>query len=292
MNRRMALAAIAAAAASPALARADTLSGRTFAPSLAGAPFPHASRANGHDYGKIHYAASTSYADSTVGIYVPSSFAPGRTVDAIVHFHGWNNHVAEVFRRYRLREQVEASGVGAVLVVPQGPKDAPDSNDGKLELDRGGLARLLADVVAFLNTRGVTKAATIGRVVLTAHSGGYAGAGGSLALGEVDTITDVILFDAAYGSFDAFATWANASPERHLLSVFTNDTSFGNAVLMAKTQAARSNPVVLDAASMTLAQLQTRSPTFAVTADVVHDELMQKHDWYELFLRATALARR
>jgi len=148
MNRRAALATIAAVAATPTLARADALPGRTFAPSLPSAPFPHASRANGHDYDKVHYAAATAYADSTVGIYVPTTFSAGKSVDAIVHFHGWNNHVDEVFRRYRLREQVEASGVNAILIVPQGPKDAPDSNDGKLELDQGGLARLLADVVA------------------------------------------------------------------------------------------------------------------------------------------------
>jgi len=293
MNRRAALATIAAvAAASPTLARADALPGRTFAPSLPSAPFPHPSRANGHDYNKVHYDAATAYADSTVGIYVPTTFAAGKSVDAIVHFHGWNNHVDEVFRRYRLREQVEASGVNAVLIVPQGPKDAPDSNDGKLELDRGGLARLLADVVAYLNTQGVATATTVGRVVLTAHSGGYGGCGGSLALGGVDTITDVILFDSAYGYFDAFAAWANASPSHHFLSLFTNDTAYGNTILMAKMQAARSNPNVLDAGAMTLAQLQTRAPTFAVTTDVVHDELMQKHDWYELFLKSTALERR
>jgi len=292
MNRRTALTAIAAVAAAPTLARADALPGRTFAPSLPSAPFPHASRANGHDYDKVHYDAATAYSDSTVGIYVPTNFSAGTSVDAIVHFHGWNNHVDEVFRRYRLREQVEASGVNAVLIVPQGPKDAPDSDDGKLELDRGGLARLLADVVAYLHAQGVTNAATIGRVVLTAHSGGYGGAGGSLALGGVAAITDVILFDSAYGYFDAFAAWADASPSHHFLSLFTNDTAYGNTILMAKMQARRSNPNVLDAGSMTLAQLQTRTPTFAVTTDVVHDELMQKHDWYQLFLKSTALERR
>jgi len=286
------MAAIAAAAAAPPLARADALPGRTYAPSLPSAPFPHASRANGHDYNKVHYDAATAYADSTVGIYVPSGYAPGAAVDAIVHFHGWNNHVDEVFRRYRLREQVQASGANAVLIVPQGPKDAPDSDDGKLELDPGGLARLLADVVAYLNAQGVTRAKAVGRVVLTAHSGGYGGAGGSLALGGVDSITDVILFDAAYGYFDSFAAWANASPAHHFLSLFTNDTAYGNTILMAKKQAARSRPNVLDAGTMTLAQLQTRAPTFAVTTDVVHDELMQKLDWYELFLKSTALDRR
>lgn len=283
---------MAAVTAVPQLARADALAGRTYAPSLPSAPFPHASRANGHDYAKVHYDAATAYADSTVGIYVPGGYVPGTTVDAIVHYHGWNNHVDEVFRRYRLREQVQASGANAVLIVPQGPKDAPDSNDGKLELDPGGLSRLLADVVAFLNAQNVTGAKAIGRVVLTAHSGGYGGAGGSLALGGVETITDVILFDAAYGYFDAFAGWANASPSHHFLSLFTNDTAYGNTILMAKMQGARSRPNVLDAGAMTLAQLQTRAPTFAVTTDVVHDELMQKLDWYELFLKTTALERR
>jgi len=283
---------MAAVTAAPQLVRADALPGRTYAPSLPSAPFPHASRANGRDYAKVHYDAATAYADSTVGIYVPGGYVAGATVDAIVHFHGWNNHVDEVFRRYRLREQVQASGANAVLIVPQGPKDAPDSNDGKLELDPGGLSRLLADVVAFLNAQNVTGAKAVGRVVLTAHSGGYGGAGGSLALGGVQTITDVILFDAAYGYFDAFAAWANASPSHHFLSLFTDDTAYGNTILMAKMQGARSRPNVLDAGSMTLAQLQTRTPTFAVTTDVVHDELMQKLDWYELFLKSTALERR
>jgi len=291
MNRRAALAAIAAAGAfAPALVRADA-AGRTFAPSLPSAPFPHPSRANGHDYDKVHYSTEAAYSDSTVGIYVPANFRDGANIDAIVHFHGWHNHVDDVFRRYRLREQVEASGVGAILIVPQGPKDAPDSGDGKLELDRGGLARLLADVLAYLNAQRATKASAIGRVAITAHSGGYGGAGGSLLLGGVDAITDVILFDAAYGYFDAFAGWADASPAHHFLSVFTADTSMGNATLMAEMQAAAHSDVrVFDADAMTLAQLQTRAPTFAETRTVAHDDLMQKFSWYELFLKATALA--
>jgi hypothetical protein len=289
MNRRTALAALAAASIAPTLVRADTLPGRTFAPSLPSAPFPHPSRASGHDYNKVHYGVDTSYSDSTVGIYVPAKFRDGASIDAIVHFHGWNNHVAEVFRRYQLREQLEGSGKNAILIVPQGPKDAPDSNDGKLELDQGGLARLLADVLAYLKTQSVTTASAIGKVVLTAHSGGYGGAGGALTRGGVGTITDVILFDSAYGYFDAFADWANASPDHHFLSLFTDDTSFGNTALMAKMQPVRREIRVLDADTMTLAQLQTRMPTFAGTSAVIHDELMQKLDWYELFLKTTAL---
>jgi hypothetical protein len=301
-TRRVFLGALTATASALAVARADPdpspspiptpeppLPGRTFLPSLPSAPFPHPSRANGHDYAGKHFSAAESYGDSTVGIYVPSWYRSSNTTDLIVHFHGWSNHVAEVFRRYELREQLETSGVNAILVVPQGPKDAQDSSDGKLELDDGGFARFVADVASFLKSRGVVPTAEVRRIVLTAHSGGYGGAGGVLTRGGMnDRISDVILFDAAYAYYDALANWVMGSPDRHLLSLFTDDTSLGNANVMALLQGKRSY-AVRDAAGMTLEQLQTRQPTFVLTNDVAHDELMQRYKWYELFLKTTAL---
>ncbi len=43
---------------------------------------------------------------------------------------------------------------------------------------------------------------------------------------------------------------------------------------------------------MTLDELSVRAPTFLLTTEVAHDELMQKFAWYELFLKTTALQRR
>src|SRR5581483_1550582 len=99
-----------------------------------------------------------------------------------------------------------------------------------------------------------------------------------------DRVTDVILFDAAYGYFDAFAQWA-AGPQHHLLSIFTGDTSTGNAALMGKLQGPSPNLYVWLSADMTLARLQTRAPTFILTSEP-HDELLQKYSWYSLFLQA------
>ncbi len=218
------------APASTASASAPLLPGRTYMPALTGAPFPHASRAAGHDYNNEHFEVAQSYRDSTVGIYVPSHFKPGAATDVVVHFHGWSNHVEEVLRRYELREQLEASGLNAVLVVPQGPKDAKDSGDGKLELDAEGFKRFMQEVGAFLLAQKVVSTSAVGRIVLTLHSGGYGGAGGVLTRGGMnEAITDVILFDAAYGYFGAFADWTKGSPERRLLSLFTDDTALGNA---------------------------------------------------------------
>lgn len=270
MQRSHFLALTAAAIAAPSPAP----QGRTFLQKFDAAPYPHAGR---------------PYRDSTVGIYVPSRYRAGDTVDYIVHFHGWHNDVRHVLQRYRLREQVDLSARNAILVVPQGPKDAPDSDFGKLEHDPNGFARLMDEITAFLREQHVTAAKSIGRIVLSSHSGGYGGEGGVLTRGGLnDSITDVLLFDAAYGYYDAFANWVKAKSGNHLLSIFTADTSNGNAALMAMVQAPQPNIMVHLAHGMTLAQLQTRAPTF-ITTSVAHDELLQRYNWYALFLRATAL---
>jgi hypothetical protein len=277
-------AATVAAAAVPPIT-----GGRTFVVPFASAPYPHASRAQGHVYQKRLYDAATHYSNSDTGIFIPDGWQPRNgAVDFIVHFYGWNHDIAATFSTYRLREQLVASRRNAILVVPEGPTNAPDSGDGKLELDAGGFQRFMTDVAARLKEMQLSATDRIGRIVLTAHSGGYGGAGGVLTRGGMnDSITDVILFDAAYGYFDAFAGWASA-PQHHLLSLFTGDTSTGNAALMGKLQAPTPNLYVRLAESMTLAQLQTRAPTFVLTS-VAHDELLQQYSWYSLFLQTTAL---
>lgn len=265
--------------------------GRTFVVPLPSAPYPHPSRANGHDYQGKHYDAASHYSNSNVAIFIPDGWRPrAGAIDFVVHFYGWNHDIPKTLATYRLREQLSASKRNAILVVPQGPQNAPDSGDGKLELDAGGFKRFIGDVAAWLQGAGHAPVDRVGNIVLTAHSGGYGGAGGALLRGGINgNITDVLLFDAAYGYYDAFAGWANGSAQRHFLSLFTDDTSTGNAVLMSKLQAPQPNLYVFAAESMTLAQLQTRAPTFVLTTTVEHDNLLQQYSWYALFLQATAL---
>lgn len=273
MLRSEFLALTGAALAAPTAAP-NAPQGTTFLPQLATAPYPHAGR---------------PYTDSTVGIYVPAHYRSGDSIDYVVHFHGWHNDVRHVLERYRLREQLERSGRNAILVVPQGPKDAPDSDFGKLEHDRNGFARFIAQVGEYLREHNVTTAETTGRIVLSAHSGGYGGEGGVLAVGGMNAnVTDVLMFDCAYGHYDAYAAWTKARSGNHLLSIFTSDTENGNVYLMSLVQGPEPNIEVHDAHGMTLAELQTRAPTFVLTT-VAHDELMQRYDWFSLFLQATAL---
>src|SRR5208282_5794374 len=107
--------------------------GQLLVTQMVSAPFPHPKRAEGHDYKGTNYSAADHYSDSTVAVFVPKDLRENGPLDFVVHFHGWRNHVESVLTRYQLIEQFAASGRNAVLVVPQGPRDAPDAFGGKLE---------------------------------------------------------------------------------------------------------------------------------------------------------------
>lgn len=291
MNRADFIASTAATIAAAGLPQSEQVAGgRTYIVPFASAPYPHASRANGHTYEGKLYDAATHYSNSNVGIFVPDGWHPENgAIDAVVHFYGWNHDVKKTFATYRLREQLVQSKRNAILIVPEGPTNAPDSGDGKLELDQNGFARFISDVFTWLQKSNISPVNAPGRIVLSAHSGGYGGAGGVLARGGMNEhITDVLLFDSAYGYYDAFANWARIK-NNHLLSIFTNDTITGNVVLMGMLQGAAPSSYVWLAKDLTLERLRTRDATFILTTDVAHDDLLTHDTWYSLFLQSTAL---
>src|SRR5262249_31762372 len=107
-------------------------SGQLLLVHLPSAPFPHPQRAEGHKYKDQFFSAAEHYTNGTVAIFIPHGFRETGKIDLIVHFHGWNNNVEGALKKYRLIEQLVASGRNAVLVVPQGPYNASDSFGGKL----------------------------------------------------------------------------------------------------------------------------------------------------------------
>jgi hypothetical protein len=136
------------------------------------AMFPHEKRAKGYTYEGNLYAAEIHYSDSTVAIFVPKGFRDGEATDLVFYFHGWRNNVDDTFAKFRVAEQFAASGVNAVLVLPEGPRNAPDSSGGKLE-EPGDFASLVSDVLATLKARGVVRKPRPGSIVLAGHSGAY-----------------------------------------------------------------------------------------------------------------------
>jgi hypothetical protein len=240
---------------------------------FANAPYPHPSRADGFKGKSKTWPRDPHYTDSTVGIFIPAGFSPGERVDYVVHFHGHLNHVSKVLDQYKLAPQLVGAKMNAILLVPQGPKDAADSGGGKLELDQGGFARLIEEVTVYLQSQGRIHTTQVGRIVLSAHSGGYKVTAAILHHGGMDTnITDVFLLDASYGSLPWFADWCKANPSHHLVSLFTDHLADENQELMALLDKAGVKYLKLDEATLSDPQLAPRGPIFMHTKGP-HDQV-------------------
>ncbi|HET9959861.1 MAG TPA: hypothetical protein VFQ61_35460 [Polyangiaceae bacterium] len=178
--------------------------------------------------------ATQNYADDTVIVFVPRTyrFHAAEGVPAVVHFHGHNSSAKRAMVAHSLREQLVDSRQNAVLIVPQLAVFAADSSCGRLA-QAGGLAKLLGSALTHAARFGRTALtesrfpdqAKLGRVCISAHSGGYHAAACSLRSGGVD-VSETYLFDALYAESQTFRDWVLERPfepeSRHkLVSYFT-----------------------------------------------------------------------
>jgi hypothetical protein len=187
------------------------------------APFPDTARDRGHlDGDSIFQPRAGHYDDSSVLMVVPRGFKAGSKVDLVFWFHGWHNNIDTALRFYGLARQFAASGVNAILVLPEAARQAADSYAGKL--GQGGDFRLLVkDIVVELGKRGiVSPGADAGHVIVGGHSGGYVAIADILAKGG-QRVDEVWLFDALYGHVDDFMNWIGKDTVGHyFVHWFTN----------------------------------------------------------------------
>lgn len=192
-------------------------------------------------------AGAGGYADPTVLVFIPHHHRVARdaTVSTVVHFHGHNSTAERAMTAHQLREQLFESKQNAILVVPQLAVSAADSSCGKLEAP-GGFARMLADTLRTLDVAAVRSAAgpaalspdaSLGRVCVSAHSGGYHAAACALKAGGT-TVHETYLFDALYADVDVFRDWVisghgKSMGSRHkLVSYFTAGRTEANTNAM------------------------------------------------------------
>ena len=184
-------------------------------------------------------APGKRYTDDTTIVFIPHHFRvmDDYRVDMLVHFHGHNTTAQKAMERHQLREQFHDSKQNAILVMPQGPTNAPSSSAGKLE-KKGGLVRFLGDVRRTLQLREVARKlgrahilrrARVGKLCLSAHSGGYHVVARCLKHGGYN-VNEVFLFDALYGEVRAFRDWVlerkhRDDDRRHKLVSFYNTHS-------------------------------------------------------------------
>lgn len=290
--------------------------GEVYAAEFKHAPYPDDSRRTGYTNRRgDHFPAEGHYDDATVAIAIPAGYRATAHADIVVHFHGHGNTVANALEQFRLGEQLEASGRNAVLVLPQGPKLAPDSGGGKLEKP-GQFTLFLSETLDLLEREGrVMPGARVRHVILSAHSGGYRVAGMILAKGgATDSIREAWLFDAAYAQLDELAApFASPDSGRRLRSIFTDHLANENIGLMSRLSL-RGAPVFvvhddhLSTAGTTagafaafpfhsegaepgkdeLAQILGAQPNLFIHTGLSHSGLVMETRYFERFARASA----
>lgn len=197
---------------------------------LHNAPFPHASRDSGYTYVGSSSDASTRkffprhphYDDSTAIVIIPKGYhVVNGGNDLIIHFHGWWNDVDSVMEKFGLVQQLVESRKNAILVLVQGPYRAPDSHGGKMEAV-GGFRRLVEEILTVLKAEKKIDSENIGRIIISAHSGGYRPAVYAVANGGLaGHIREVFLFDAFYSEYEKFLPWLKQNNANRLRSIYT-----------------------------------------------------------------------
>ncbi|MGC3960223.1 MAG: hypothetical protein QM813_20545 [Verrucomicrobiota bacterium] len=260
---------------------------------LVSAPFPHASRAEGHTYKGEFFPAAKHYSDSTVALFIPKGFRETPQVDFVIHFHGWRNTVTGTLQNYQLVEQLVASDRNAILIVPEGPSNAPDSSGGKLE-DVDGFEHFMIEVLATLQKNQVLRPeAAIGKVILSGHSGGYQVISSIVAQGGMKSqVREVWLFDALYAQSDRFLTW-NTETQGKLINIYTDTggTKTRTEEMIATLKQQDKPALLATDTTVTGAALQTNRFIFLHT-DMTHNDVVAKRKTFQKFLETSCLSLR
>ena len=237
------------------------------------------------------FSAADHYQDSHVALFVPKGFRPGREIDFVIHFHGWNHTVAGTIPEYKLIEQFAGGGKNAILIVPQGPYNAPDSFDGKLEATNG-FARFMDEAMAKLQSAGelTNPNAKIGTIILSGHSGGYHVMAAILNHGGLaHKIREVWLFDALYGGAEDFVAWQGSEKGR-LLDIYTDHggTLQETENLMSSLKNQGVEFFAAEETNVVPGNLLTNRLVFLHT-DMVHNDVVAKRRTFENFIKTSSL---
>lgn len=256
---------------------------------LSSAPFPHPMRTAGHSYGSRFFPADEHYNDSSVAIFIPKNFTQARKIDIVVHFHGWFNNIDSTLQQYRLIEQFVESGKNAILVVPEGPKNAADSFGGKLE-DKDGFKKFIDEVIAFLVQQKKVKATRIGDIILSGHSGGYHVMSYILMQGGMpDHVKEVYLLDALYGETEKYSYWLDHYKGK-MVNIYTDSggTKYETEILMADLKGWGIPYYAAEELDATSKDLRKNKLIFLHTK-LQHNEVVAAHDNFREYLKASCL---
>jgi hypothetical protein len=192
-----------------------------------------------------------------------------------------------------LPEQFAAAEKNAILIVPQGPKNAPDSFGGKLE-DPGGFERFIDEALRVLEHSSILpNDSQVNRIILSGHSGGYEVISSILAVGGLTShIREVWLFDALYAHTERFAIWFDHHPGRFIDLYTEHGGTEDETRALMQTLSGNNVPYFsADETNATPSDLRKNHLIF-LYSELPHDEVMQSRHTFQNFLETSSLPSR
>lgn len=249
--------------------------------------FPHPDRKEGKTYQEKIYPADKHYQDSTVLIFVPHYFEPSYRIDLIVHFHGWFTNVDSVLTQFKIIEQLVESRKNAILVIPEGAKDAPESLGGKLEQE-GVFEALMEEVMEVLVKENVrNRFSQIGDIILSGHSGAYRTIGYILLRGASKRplpVREVYLFDGLYGELEKYGVWIVLNGSRiRFLNIYTDYTNAWSKNFIEDMKSWNVKGAVIQDSLLTLGDLEKYN-VISIPSKLNHYDVMHVNRYFYKFL--------
>lgn len=247
--------------------------------------FPHELRKAGHTYRDKHYPADLHYSDSAVLCFVPKNFSAKKKINLVVYFHGWHNNIDSANAQFKLVEQFTDSNADAILVMPEGPKNAPDSFGGKLE-EKDNF-KLFCDELSTKLSGEYNQNFEIDKIVLAGHSGAYRVISFILLHGGMtDNISAVILFDGLYGQTEKYSYWLDHYSGK-FINIFTPEggTKGESENLMNCLDAWKIDYRFVKEDSITKEILMKHRINF-ISSELGHNEVISARKQFQLFLEA------
>jgi hypothetical protein len=198
--------------------------GEIFIEKMNSSPFPHPKREAGHQYQGVSYSQEEHYSEKACLFFIPSDLDTSTEVNFVFYFHGWNDSIKDVPPKYKIISQFFQSNKNAVLVIPQGPYNSPDSFWGHLQ-ETNGFSLFLEEVIEKLYSSFRIQTKKLGQVILSGHSGAYKVISYILMRGgQTESIKEVYLFDALYGDLEKYVYWFSMY-NRKFIHIFTKNKS-------------------------------------------------------------------
>ncbi len=148
-----------------------------------------------------------------IHVWTPPHYDPA-TAQTVIFIHGYWNDADAVWFEHRLPEQFALSGINAMFIVPEAPRNKWDPVLWKS-------ARAVLDDVA----RGIGEPLPKGRVDIMGHSGAYRTVIQWLSDPTVDT---VVLLDAAYVDVLPYRDWVRGANTHRFINVSIDTIRWSN----------------------------------------------------------------